>query len=319
MHRTRRSTRREGAASSLEFIGLAAAVTLLVATMATTSRAGGSSIGATVADRARALVAGERVVVRTRAAHERRTGGGSVRVRVARDELRMTPVLDPIAWWQRHGERSGEWRGVRATGTVGACAGCAALEWSHEFGAGALARSGDEAASGIGGAIGASGRLALASVDASIALERDLGAHGSAFANARARGTIGVEADAELRAMLTRSELDAQVEAGAMAGAVARAEVRSGVDLLGVSIRQSARAEGWAGAGARGVAGVRVGRDRVEWRAGWGGALGLGGAAEWSGSIDVSGVPARHRSLARDALRAAVLGPLLPPRRVRDG
>jgi hypothetical protein len=44
----------------------------------------------------------------------------------------------------------------------------------------------------------------------------------------------------------------------------------------------------------------------VSWRLGWGAALGLGGAAEWSGSVDASKVPASHRRPAREALHAAL-------------
>src|SRR5690606_30689675 len=98
-------------------------------------------------------------------------------------------------------------------------------------------------------------------------------------------------------------------------GAVARAEARAGLELLGVAIVQSVRVEGWAGAGARGTVGVRRSGDSVSWRVGWGAALGLGGAGEWSGTVDVSKVPPSHRRLARDALAAATAVarmPLLP-------
>jgi hypothetical protein len=122
----------------------------------------------------------------------------------------------------------------------------------------------------------------------------------------------GGQVDAAATAHLSRDGLDGELEGGAMVGAVARAEATAGVDLFGVAIRQSGSAEGWAGAGVRGAAALHAGGGVTSWRFGWGGALGLGGAGEWSGTVDASKVPATHRRLARDALLGAVRVAALP-------
>ena len=122
----------------------------------------------------------------------------------------------------------------------------------------------------------------------------------------RGRATIGADAEGDARLRLSPQAQELHLDGTAAAGAVARGEARVGVDMLGIAIRQGGRAEGWAGAGARGVVGVRREPDKVTWRFGWGAALGLGGAAEWYGSIDVSRVPRQHRSVARASLATAL-------------
>jgi hypothetical protein len=116
---------------------------------------------------------------------------------------------------------------------------------------------------------------------------------------------VGVEAsgDGELR---IGGGVDAEARAGVMVGAVAKAEGRAGVELFGVALEQTGSAEAWAGAGAKGVLGVHASQGRLQWRVGWGAALGIGGATEWNGAVDVSGVSDEHRRLARDALDATV-------------
>lgn len=322
MHQGRATRQgRETATTTLEAVGIAVGAALLLGGIGSGFAAHGGTLGRGVGDRVSAIVAqvpGVGPTRRWRTAHELRTGGGSDPVRVPRDELRMRPVVDPVAWREWRWRRAGERAGVRGTVDAQGCIGCGSLEWSWELLRGGQVRSDGSRSAGLGAAIEGSMRLAIASVQVAVGAERDLGGAGSAFTNARLRGAVGVEADVAARGLLTRGGIDVGVDAGARAGAVARAQVRSGVDLLGISIRQSAAAEGWAGAGARGAVGVRTSDGRIEWRTGWGGALGLGGAAEWSGSIDVAGMSPAHRRLARASI-AAALGPLGLPVLLRPG
>lgn len=296
---------RETGASSLEYVGIAVAAALLLGGTVVGMRAGADGIGSGVAQQLRGAISGERAGGRWRSAHEVRAGGGSTRVRVSRDELRMSPLLDPLALWRDSIERSTTIAGVRATADATACLLCGALEWSHGLSRGAATGS-EGSRSGIGAEAALHGRLALAALEVNGRVERDAAGVGSAFAQGQARALIGGEVDAAATAQLSRGGFDGQLEAGAMAGAVARAQARAGVDLFGVAVRSAGSVEGWAGAGIRGVAGVTTGGGVTSWRFGWGGALGLGGAGEWSGSVDVSKLPATHRRLARDALLGAV-------------
>jgi hypothetical protein len=305
MHRIKQDTARETGATSLEYVGIAVAAALLLGGAAVGMRGGSGSIGDGIATRLGAAIDGEKASGRWRTAHEVRTGGGSTKVRVSRDELRMSPVIDPLAVWSGSVERSATIAGARTTVDARACVLCGALEWSHGLTRGAATGS-DGSSAGIGGELTMHGRAALASGELNARVERDIGRAGAAFAQGRVRGTLGGELDAAATARLSRGAFDAELEGGAMAGAVARAEARAGVDLFGVAIRQAGSVEGWAGAGVRGAAGVHVGGGVTSWRFGWGGALGIGGAGEWSGSVDASKVPATHRRLARDALLGAV-------------
>ncbi len=303
IHR-RRCRRAERASSTLEYVGLAVAAAVLLTGVGAGLRPGGEPIAAAVSSRIDALVSGDGATWRWRDARETRTGGGRTPVRVSRDELRMEPLLPPVGLWARDWESHREVAGATIDLTASACAVCAQTEWSHALGPKAeLGSSGRS--SGFAAALDVAARLALASAEVNARAERRwTGA--SAFAQGRVRGTIGSEADAAATLVANRTGLTIDASAGAMAGAVARAEAKAGVDLLGIAIRQSGRVEGWAGAGARGTAGADVRRDSISWRFGWGAALGLGGAAEWSGSVDASAVPPSHRRLARDALVASI-------------
>jgi hypothetical protein len=313
MQQIRTSGGREQAATSLEYAGLAMVVAVLLGGVAVGARGGGDDVGGTVAARVEELVIEAPKPRRWRDAREVRGGGGSVPVRVSRDELRMSPVLDPLSLWDGSIRRAGTVAGTSMEIEATACAVCAAVEWSYGRSP-AAERGSERSRAGLGAAFDVAGRLALVSAELTARAERDVPG-GAAFAQGRLRGTIGGEADASIAAQLDRGTVDVELDAGAMAGAVARAEARAGIDLLGVAIRQSGRVEGWAGAGVRGTAGVRTGGGVTSWRFGWGGALGLGGAAEWSGSVDASSVPATHRRLARDALVASlrVAGIHVPP------
>ncbi len=301
----RRGRQQERATATLEYVGVAVATAVLLTGIAAGMRPGGTSIGESVAGRIGALVSGEAATWRWRTAREARTGGGSDPVRVSRDELRMEPMLPPVALWARGWETEREVAGATIDASASACALCASVEWSHELGPKAEAGSSGRYA-GLAAGLELGGRMALISAELNAKAARRWGAGTSAFAQGRLRGTVGAEADAKATLVANREGVAVDATAGAMAGAVARAEVKTGVDLLGIAIRQSGRVEGWAGAGARGAAGVDVRRDSVSWRLGWGAALGLGGASEWSGSVDTSAVSPRHKRLARDALLASL-------------
>lgn len=314
MDRARRGRGRERGATTLETAGLVAAIAVLLGGIATTLAGDGRPIGDVVGARIGALVAGEQPGAtsarpriarkRTRTWQERRWSGGDEPVRVPRDELRLTPVIDPRALWGDEWRRSGRVAGVDARVDASACAMCGALEWSHGVRSGAGV---DERGSDVGfeGVIRASARLAIASADATIRARREFGPV-AVSGQARGRVTVGGDAEGEAKLRLSRGAQELELDGSAMAGGVARGEAKLGVDLLGIAIRQSGRAEGWVGAGARGTFGVRREPARVTWRFGWGAAVGLGGAAEWSGSVDVSRVPERHRQLLRSSLVLAM-------------
>ena len=301
----RRGRQQERATATLEYVGVAVAAAVLLTGVAAGMRPGGATIGDTVASRIGALVSGDGAAWRWRGEKETRTGGGDDPVRVSRDELRMEPMLPPLAVWAQAWKVRHAVAGATIDVTTSACALCAAAEWSHELAPRAEAGSSGRFA-GLAAGLELGGRLALVSAELNAKAARRWGTGANAFAQGRLRGTVGAEADAKATLIAGRDGVRGDATVGAMAGAVARAEAKAGVDLLGVAIRQTGRVEGWAGAGARGTAGVSVGDDTFDWRIGWGAAIGVGGAGEWSGQVDVSRVPASHRRLARDALIASL-------------
>lgn len=301
MQRTREAVDGERATATLEWAGVAAAIAVLLTALGSAVGDEGGTLGRAVGARLEAATTGE--PRRWRAAREARRGGGTVPVRVSRDELRMSPFIDERAVAAGSRGWSGERGGVRGRLTARGCLLCASAEWSHGIGPSAgIGSEGRHA--GLSAGVDVAARVALASAEVDGSLERGLGEAGRAFAQGRLRGTLGAEGDAAAQVQLGGSTIDAQVDAGAMVGAVARAEARAGLDLVGISIRQSARAEGWAGAGIRGTAGVRRSPGVTSWRLGWGGALGIGGASEWSGTVDASALPERHRRLGAGTLAA---------------
>ncbi len=309
--RRRGCRKQERATTTLEHVEVAVAVAVLLGGIATGMGAQGGSLGSGIGDRISAIVSGDRATWRWRDARERRTGGGTAPVRVSRDELRMEPLLPPLAmWadeWKHHAVADG---GATLDATASACALCASLEWSRELAPRATAGS-DGPFAGLTASIEAAARVALASAEVGARAERRVGS-ARAFGQGRLRATIGGEADAAAEFAVARDGVTLDAEAGAMAGAVARAEAKVGIDLLGVAIRQSGRIEGWAGAGIRGTGGVRYDKGVVTWRVGWGAALGLGGAGEWSGQVDATGVSPTHRRLARDALAMSLRAAGMP-------
>lgn len=327
MGRTGHRSSTERAATTLEYVGIAVAVAALLTGAATGMRSGGGALGGTIgalleraasddvvgaSDRSEALTvakAGGPVIraaptptndARWRHARELRLGGGAIPVRVPRDDLRMSPVLPRAALWSDRWTLTGRPAGIDSTVDVHACAACAALEWSHELRTGGATGSTGRH-TGFEATVETAAHLSLAAVDAGVRARRDVGAAKLQGA-ARGRANVGGDADARARLRLGPVAQELELQGGVMAGAVARGEASAGIDLLGIAIRQGGRAEGWAGAGARGTVDVRRSAGMVQWRLGWGAALGLGGAAEWHGSVDVSGVPIRHRRVATGAI-----------------
>ncbi|MCW2960107.1 MAG: hypothetical protein JWM90_494 [Thermoleophilia bacterium] len=308
----------ERGSSLVEYVLLGAAAATLLVALSTSLGDDGDQLGGAVGVRLGDIVAGRArgaQVVRpaevfpmargtVRGVRERRTGGGTAPARVGRDDLRLSPTKPARAIWQDGTRRSGTTAGTRWTLDASACALCIGVGFEQALTAGGTTGRGQRAATGLDGEATAQVHAALAAVEARAGAARDLG---SARVSVDANGRALVGADAELtgNAALSATSQSIDLRAGAMAGAVARGKGRVGIELLGVAIEQSAAAEGWAGAGARGTVGVHRTSTRVAWTFGWGVGLGLGGAVDWSGSIDVSRMPARHRALARSTLRAA--------------
>lgn len=318
--------RGERAASSVEWTGLAVAVAVLLIALGGGLRASGPELGTSIGERLRSLVEDEarapatdgpvaeprtlRGVQKRRGARERRTGGGDDPVRVPRRDLQLEASRPDRAWRSGEAAWSGRVAGADVDASASGCVLCVAVEHEHDLGVGA-GIDGDGTSTGLFGTLRGGARLAIASVDARLGATRSMGGLRLAM-DARARGSLGAEADGTAELRLGRHEQHLELDAGAMAGATARAEARVGAELLGIAVEQGGEVQGWAGAGARGTLQVSREGARVRWRVGWGAALGLGGSAEWSGAIDASGVPARHRRLARRALGTAVRAGVVP-------
>lgn len=295
--------RGERAIATLEFTGLALGIGLLIATSTLSMRSAGPSVGARAGERLQALVqrpeGAKSLPRRWQWQHEERTGGGASPIRVRRDQIRMSPVINPIAWWSTRLERKGvPVAGINAEGGLNACVLCLGAEWSHDANVGVTKEADTAPNQGVQLSGEGSVRAALASAQMQGSISRSLGAsNGHAALRGSARATAGSEADASADIRFGAREVAANLEAGAMVGAAARAETRVGVNLLGIAIQHNARAEGWAGAGLRGSAGITFSNGSLAWKLGWGGALGLGGATEWSGSIGISKSTSSHRKL----------------------
>lgn len=328
---SRRPPTREAATTTVELVGMVAAAAVLTAVLALGMRAAAPNTVREVGTRLERLVAGEarqstrahwsssrtqQPVRRFRAAEERRAGSGDRDARVSRDDLRLTPTVPPIALWEGSRALTTAVGGATTRADVRACLICAGTSWHVDPHSGLHATADLTAAAArstpgptVGLDAGAQAHLALVAVEAGVTTHHTAGAV-SASGSARARALIGADLDARATIDVGAAEQSVELRGGAMAGAVVRAEAKAGIELLGVAIEQSGRAEGWAGVGARGVVAAHRSEGRIDWRFGWGAALGLGGAAEWSGSIDISRVPTRHRRLARDALAAGLLATL---------
>jgi hypothetical protein len=296
----------ERGTGTVEWVGLAAAVTLLLAGVATSMRGGpglelGDGVGTRLAAAVTSSDSDEHRPGSRRIVHERRIAGGSDPQRVPRDELRLAPIVDPHAWRQHDLRHPLHLPGSTAVLDSKACLLCSALEWRH------ASRAGASKGGHVGGTLDltAEARLELAAADLGVRVGQHAGPL-TASEQGRVRGVVGGSAEARARLKLAPGSQDLELSGTAMAGASARAEGRFGAQLLGVSVIQAGRVEGWAGAGAKGAVGVHREGGTFGWRIGWGAALGLGGAAEWSGSVDVSRVPSRYRELASAVLDAGV-------------
>jgi hypothetical protein len=322
----------ERGATLVEFIGLAVVLGVLVLAVGTRLRASGADLGIGSAERLTSLVAtaparSAPAAVSTastwwsrprelrasrRTAHEVRTGGGTLPARVSRDDLRVAATTPDHAWRDERVRGTGDAYGAQWRFEAGACALCTAIGWDRALEATA---GSTKHRAGIAGTATVDAHASLAAVSASARVARTFGpVRGTATASGRA--LVGADATATARLELEHARQDLELDAGAAVGATARAEVRTGISLLGAAAQQASSVEGWAGVGARGRLAIQHERGRVSWSFGWGAALGFGGAVSTRGSIDITGVPERYRSTARRALAAAVhatLGPFGVP------
>lgn len=313
---------RERATTTVEAVSLAVVLVVMTGAIAASLHAAGGGIGASAVGRIRDAVREDaapstpprRTMAKPagtrdgawRDAREQRWSVGQDPPRVSRNDLRLDPVLPDRALWRGLSERTfGEAAGAAPGGAVSveACLLCIDSGWRRRVSAGisATPRTGKSSPPGMGGEVEAQVSVALAAAEVLANVEHLTG-WGSWRADGRLRGAIGAEADGRLAAKVSTSVIDLEARGGAMAGAVARAEARAGVDLLGIAVNGTGRAEGWVGAGARGTIGVRREGGIVAWKVGGGAALGVGGAAEWSGSVDVSKLPSRHRDLVAETI-----------------
>lgn len=232
---------------------------------------------------------------------------------------RLLPPTSRAHQWAVH---EGEYSAAAGTGTRGAaataswCAGCAGYEAGWSTAAGPERRRGEAATPfGLQGTAGGLGYVSV--VEGRVVVDGrwtqgPVRAHGDVSLTAR----LGADADAEARAIVAPGVARVSVGASARAGAIARVEQRAAANLGGVAVSQSLAAEGWAGAGARGQLDAGWERGTVSWRTGAGAALGLGGAFEWSGSVDVAAAAAGARRaatrLGREAVAAGMPLPWIP-------
>ncbi|MCW2956179.1 MAG: hypothetical protein JWO69_1048 [Thermoleophilia bacterium] len=307
----------ERASTLVEQVGLAAGAALLLGMVAVQFRGDGGRIGGTVGARVTSAVAGDSVGEAPRAGHplakgsrrgveEFRRGGGSLPARVSRDDIRLSPTLPGgAAVASGTATRRGSIAGVAWSVDATACALCVGVGFEHAVRAGASTGRDKATATGLEleGAAGA--HAALVGVGARGSASRTVGP-ATIDARVRAQALVGGDVEGEAKVRLGKSRQELELRGGAMAGAIARGSGSVGVELFGVALEQSASAEGWAGAGARGALGVAHSDDRITWNVGWGAAVGFGGALDWSGSVDVSQVSQAHRAAARRSLRTAI-------------
>lgn len=300
--------------ASTEWVALATAVALLTAAIvpSLTAWGRGTAAGELAARVAKAVAGEDGAGGPTFAAANRRerprdgVSGTTRRVEGSRvhefgagvgDDLRLRPIATPWAVWKESLHRSEGSQAHGARVDVKACAACAgAAVRGHATAGAAGARDRDGRHGGDGLAL--HGRLhayaALAAVDAT-------GSAGVRVGEARGRlqgrvaGAVGADVDAHGTVRAGTKVQELRLEGTAVAGATARAEARASVELVGIALQATGGAEGWAGAGATG--GVHVRRERrgrVTVGARAGGALGFGGAADVTATIDASEL-IRHR------------------------
>ncbi|MCW2972380.1 MAG: hypothetical protein JWN72_653 [Thermoleophilia bacterium] len=302
---------RERGATSVEYVGLVVALAVLVAGMA--QQFSGRPAGAIAAAIPQRIAAALEHEGSTHTAKERRTSGGTLPARVGRDDLRLDPVVPTVG--VRRGDLDRAYRvagfDIRLTGE--ACAVCIRVGERHSLAAGAT-RDANTSGPGGQGSVSVDARFALLAAELGARVERSIGfgfgGPTKVGLQARLRGIVGGELEGSAKLVATRAEQRLDVGGSAMAGAAGKAEARAGLDLFGISLQQTGRAEGWAGAGARGRISVERRGARLSWETGWGAALGLGGAVGWSGTIDLSGLQQTRdeaRSMLADALGAVQL------------
>lgn len=240
-------------------------------------------------------------------------GSSSASHKLSAKELQLHPFTPTLSAWKKEASSSTQKAGVAINATANICSLCANINWRKNFKEGIALKGAAKKRSKrslIDAGIEAQGRGALLSTELLLNLKKSA-RYAAGEAQGRARGTIGVETDASLNATVSEKGIGAEVKAGAMAGAVAKAEVRAGVNLLGLALTSSGRVEGWAGAGAKGELGVKLATNGISWNIGGAAAWGLGAGGQWKGAIDTSSVPKRYKQVAQATIATSLF--FMPP------
>lgn len=140
---------------------------------------------------------------------------------------------------------------------------------------------------GVGGQTAARAQLAIAAAEVATGFKIQTG-WGGARGRAAISATLGATGHATADATFTRHRQAVNAGVDGYIGGVVRAEEQGSLTILGVTLEQTAGAEGWAGAGGR--ARIRLDRDggKLTVGAAGGAAWGLGGAVDAQVTIDAT-------------------------------
>lgn len=182
-------------------------------------------------------------------------------------------------------------------GSISWCAGCAGASFVARpvFGADGSAdaasfgseRRSTELAAGPGIRVDAEAGLALAAAQMRSGFSRSTG-WGSGTLDASANALVGARASAYADGRFSKQAQSVDAGVDALAGASVRAQEKGSLTILGVTLSQSAGAEGWAGAGVRGRAQAERAGGKLTLGAAGGAAWGLGGAADVQVTVDAT-------------------------------
>lgn len=276
--------------SALEFVGIVAAIAMLVAATAPAMSGGGASAAARIAGTLRAAVDGT-VTLFERHGSDHRTvgiGDGAPHPRPSIDSGKPKYALI-----EARREFAADWGPFGYRGDVAGCAVCA--DWSHSLSSGIGPARGNGSR---GKDRGADGLWALYDTGANVSLLRASTQHALGFENDYVDARLGVagsagvggELSGSARLAVGRQRQELHLKGTTIAGATVRGEQDAAINFLGIAIRERAGVEGWAGAGATGAAHLshEAGVFTIGGRGG--GALGLGGAFDLEATIDTTGV-----------------------------
>ncbi|MCW2950023.1 MAG: hypothetical protein JWN41_1036, partial [Thermoleophilia bacterium] len=170
---------------------------------------------------------------RVRVAHERRGEGGSLRVRVARDDIRLAPVVPDISAVHAEIDHRAQVGGFRVRIDGEACAACLRVGTRHALSTGGDADR-DGAGVGVHGSAEASVQFAAVAAQIGARAEHTIGFGfapdlGVAVLQGRARGIVGAEAAGVAKVRVGAHAQALELSGSAMAGAAAHAEARVGI------------------------------------------------------------------------------------------